>query len=448
MPDAQGKGSPAALRPPARSIATTGAHACADRKRQRRSLQNALVSALDRALPDRARSKAFKGAGPRSAGIRGRSIFNVLTDCIGWIKQLHLQAACTLAAKHGKQARFVEMGHHAFVSPAAVLPFGGGQAPRVATEAQGTITKTGLNIGGAPTNPLECLQRRGDQAPAPLPERHPDAPTVVQQQVSGSWVAHLHSTCDSEEGWRRSVSAVDKLGQSTGQGAPRGGTEVWSRSLSPRGTSWRWQRIWKDPRAAAMAPPRLIYPDVLEDACGAAPSAEPGGQIDQTPASAVGTGDANARFEPEVLAHFQALHDAQLLYTLRDSFGAQHPAALHQLSIPGIPSMPAGPNVPLDGHLPSILTNNAPCAAAPWAPVVITQPQMSAFSPGSKLSGKKAFLHQNCLGRSSSASLPMALDTTGLSAILTVAPHSQALRTTQLPHRPPSSSPPSSSCFR
>jgi len=76
-----------------------GIAASADRKKQRRGIQNLLIASLDQALPDIARSKAFKGAGPRSAGIRGRSIFNVLTDVIGHIKETHLQAASTLADK-------------------------------------------------------------------------------------------------------------------------------------------------------------------------------------------------------------------------------------------------------------------------------------------------------------------------------------------------------------
>jgi len=76
-----------------------GIAATAVRKKQRRGVQNLLIASLDQALPDIARSKAFKGAGPRSAGIRGRSIFNVLTDVIGHIKETHLQAASILADK-------------------------------------------------------------------------------------------------------------------------------------------------------------------------------------------------------------------------------------------------------------------------------------------------------------------------------------------------------------
>ena len=415
---AQGRGSPAALRSPAGSLTTTGAHACADRKRQRRSLQNALVSALDRALPDRARSKAFKGAGPRSAGIRGRSIFNVLTDCIGWIKQMHLQAACALAATHGTHGRLVEMGRHVYVTPGAVLPYVGGQAPRVATDP-------GLNMGAAMST-LECLQRRGDHAPTPLPERNSDAPAVAQQQVvPGSRAAIVHSTFESEGGGKS--SGVDTLGQSPAQEAPEGGTEVWSRSLSPCGTSWQWRRIWQDPRATSMPQPRFMPPDVLDDSCGA-PSAELGGQIDQKPKiSAAGAGDANARVDPQILAHFQALHGAHLLYALRDSLGAQCAAALQQPSIQGVSSMP-GSSLPLDGHLQGIVTSNA---AATWSPVVSTimHPHASAFRPGSRLSAHNALLHQNLLGISSSASMSMSMvrDSAELGALLTVPPHPHAV---------------------
>jgi len=53
-----------------------------DRKRRRREEQNTLVARLDRLLPDESRRGSFKGAGPRSAGVWGRSFFNVLSGSI------------------------------------------------------------------------------------------------------------------------------------------------------------------------------------------------------------------------------------------------------------------------------------------------------------------------------------------------------------------------------
>ena len=54
----------------------------AERKRRRLVEQNQLLATLDRLLPDDARRGGFKGAGPRSAGVWGRSVFNILTDTI------------------------------------------------------------------------------------------------------------------------------------------------------------------------------------------------------------------------------------------------------------------------------------------------------------------------------------------------------------------------------
>ena len=52
-----------------------------------------LVAKLDRMLPDDARRGGFKGAGPRSAGIWGRSLFNVLSDTIEHLKGLGPRSA-------------------------------------------------------------------------------------------------------------------------------------------------------------------------------------------------------------------------------------------------------------------------------------------------------------------------------------------------------------------
>ena len=52
-----------------------------------------LVAKLDRMLPDDARRGGFKGAGPRSAGVWGRSFFNVLSDTIEHLKGLGPRSA-------------------------------------------------------------------------------------------------------------------------------------------------------------------------------------------------------------------------------------------------------------------------------------------------------------------------------------------------------------------
>ena len=59
-----------------------------DRKRRRREEQNTLVARLDRLLPDESRRGGFKGTGSRSAGVWGRSFFNVLSDSIEYLKNL------------------------------------------------------------------------------------------------------------------------------------------------------------------------------------------------------------------------------------------------------------------------------------------------------------------------------------------------------------------------
>jgi hypothetical protein len=54
----------------------------AQRKRSRRDEQNELLASLDSLLPKGARRAGFKSAGNRSAGVLGRSLFNILTDTI------------------------------------------------------------------------------------------------------------------------------------------------------------------------------------------------------------------------------------------------------------------------------------------------------------------------------------------------------------------------------
>jgi hypothetical protein len=59
-----------------------------ERKRKNRLDQNELVLKLDALLPEWARRFCFKGAGSRSAGVRGRSLFSVLSDTIRSIRVL------------------------------------------------------------------------------------------------------------------------------------------------------------------------------------------------------------------------------------------------------------------------------------------------------------------------------------------------------------------------
>ena len=56
------------------------------RKRQRREAHRSLVAKLDLALPEWARRGGFKGAGPRSTGVWGRSFFNVICDTIAHLR--------------------------------------------------------------------------------------------------------------------------------------------------------------------------------------------------------------------------------------------------------------------------------------------------------------------------------------------------------------------------
>lgn len=233
---------------------TPGAAACADRKRQRRCLQNTLVSALDRALPDQARRKAFKGAGSRSAGIRGRSVFNVLTDVIGYIKAMHLQAACALASKHAlsQQSRFIAGRRH----DETASPLGGEQMERKDGADSNGPDRCSIAAAASVLESLqrhrECLLRKPQYAVSERP---------LLNTVSRSALAHSEGETEPESG----SSAADNVGQSPVQKRDRGGTELWSRSVSPQGTSWQWQRIWVDPRGTTMPPPRLLNPDRVVD---------------------------------------------------------------------------------------------------------------------------------------------------------------------------------------
>ena len=64
-----------------------------------REIRKDLIARLDQTIPVGSRSKPFKGAGPRAIGIQGRSLLNVLSDCIGHVKHLHLNAASNLVDK-------------------------------------------------------------------------------------------------------------------------------------------------------------------------------------------------------------------------------------------------------------------------------------------------------------------------------------------------------------
>ena len=75
---------------PAAKISEHKADECvsntSDRKRRRREVQKTLVAKLDLLLPEGARRGGFKGAGPRSAGVWGRSFFNVISDTIAHLR--------------------------------------------------------------------------------------------------------------------------------------------------------------------------------------------------------------------------------------------------------------------------------------------------------------------------------------------------------------------------
>ena len=75
---------------PAAKISEHKADGCvsnpSDRKRWRREVQKTLVAKLDLLLPEEARRGGFKGAGPRSAGVWGRSFFNVISDTIAHLR--------------------------------------------------------------------------------------------------------------------------------------------------------------------------------------------------------------------------------------------------------------------------------------------------------------------------------------------------------------------------
>jgi len=62
-------------------------------KRMQRREQNLLLSKLDSLLPEEARHGGFKGCGHRSAGVSGRSVLNVLTDVVKYVKGAKARSA-------------------------------------------------------------------------------------------------------------------------------------------------------------------------------------------------------------------------------------------------------------------------------------------------------------------------------------------------------------------
>ena len=66
-------------------------------RRERRQCLAGLVANLDLALPEGARRGGFKGAGPRSTGVWGRSFFNVISDTIAHLRDKGLDGAEKMA---------------------------------------------------------------------------------------------------------------------------------------------------------------------------------------------------------------------------------------------------------------------------------------------------------------------------------------------------------------
>ena len=71
------------------------------KRKQRRSGQKDLVATLDALLPNGARCKPERSGGGLASGLPGRSVLNVLADCVKLIKTAHMHAAA-VAARHAK----------------------------------------------------------------------------------------------------------------------------------------------------------------------------------------------------------------------------------------------------------------------------------------------------------------------------------------------------------
>ena len=93
------------------------------RKRLDRSLQRDLIANLDRLLPQEARRISANGAGlSRAIGLQGRSIHDVLKDCVHHIKTLHLPASSDIVdlrnrTRTGEDLRLQQSGEIATGNP-------------------------------------------------------------------------------------------------------------------------------------------------------------------------------------------------------------------------------------------------------------------------------------------------------------------------------------------
>ena len=93
--------SPLGKRPAAKISqhkADRSANSASHRKRQRREAHRSLVAKLDLALPEWARRGGFKGAGPRSTGVWGRSFFNVICGTIAHLRDKGLDHSDKIAS--------------------------------------------------------------------------------------------------------------------------------------------------------------------------------------------------------------------------------------------------------------------------------------------------------------------------------------------------------------
>lgn len=93
------------------------------RKRLDRSLQRDLIANLDCLLPQEARRISANGAGlSRAIGLQGRSIHDVLKDCVRHIKTLHLLASSDIVdlrnrTRTGEDLRLQQSGEIATGNP-------------------------------------------------------------------------------------------------------------------------------------------------------------------------------------------------------------------------------------------------------------------------------------------------------------------------------------------
>ena len=311
----------------AQSLMTPREASHADAKRRYRKLQRLLVSTLDRSLPDRARSMyGFKGAGPRSTGLCGRSSLNVLSDCVKFLKQTHLEAAGELAARRERGALEAPRCHPAQKDT---------QAPRqVANEEKGQETGT------------EQAQVQSGFLPVTRTQ------AVPKSQIQEALATKSH------------VQAANDL--------KPGGVELWKRSMSPLGTC-TWQRIETD-SAVAWDSPRMLHPDLPD--CMLHPDLPDSGSDTTTrvPSSLGGNqGDCNQasknlrcikllRALGQPLARGTASSREDAFMTERATLGMQCLAEIRQPSLQGLfPKLPlpVRPNEPLDVYAQGVVSRAA-----------------------------------------------------------------------------------------